>query len=265
MTSVLLAVALGVLWWPSTRAENRLARLGGPHRRGRIVPVRTLIAGFVPVAALVAAGVAAALSTSMMSAAVMWHLRRTRRSRRHDREVADLLRALSVMIAELSVGATPPRACASAAAEIRSSDGHSDAVADGLAAMASRAELGGDVVVDARAGHDLAWHRIAVSWQMADRHGLPMIELLESARSDLLARQQFAARTRAGLAGPRATATVLAGLPVIGVILGQMMGADPLTVLLGGGVGGILLNLGTVLSIAGWAWSQRITDRAATR
>ncbi|MEE3851559.1 type II secretion system protein F [Gordonia sp. LSe1-13] len=265
MTSVLLAAAVGVLWWPSTRAEHRLARLAGAYGRGPSLPVRTVIAGFVPVAALVTVGLAAASSAAMVSAAVMWHLRRTRRSRRHDREVADLLRALSVMIAELSVGATPPRACASAAAELRSTDGHSDAVAEGLAAMASRAELGGDVVVDARSGHDLAWRRIAVSWQMADRHGLPMIDLLESARSDLLARQQFAARTRAGLAGPRATATVLAGLPVVGVILGQMMGADPLTVLLGGGLGGILLVVGTVLSIAGWAWSQRITDRAATR
>ena len=216
------------------------------------------------------AGIAAGLSAALVAAGVTWQWRRTRRVRIGEEETADLLLALSVMIAELSVGAPPAHACAAAARELQPDDGSSGAVACGLAAMSGRAELGGDVLDrppadDLDHGDDASWRRIAVAWQMADRHGLPMIELLESVRSDLLERRQFAARAHAGLAGPRATATVLAGLPVIGVLLGQLMGADPLGVLLGGDLGGILLIVGTALSMAGWVWAQRITDRAARR
>ena len=69
------------------------------------------------------------------------------------------------------------------------------------------------------------------------------------------------ARTEAGLAGARATATVLAGLPVLGVGLGQLMGAAPLGILLAGGLGGIMLVVGTALVCAGLLWTDRIAAR----
>ena len=85
--------------------------------------------------------------------------------------------------------------------------------------------------------------------------------LLGAARGDLLARNRFRDRTEASLAGARATGTVLAGLPVLGVLLGQAMGASPIDVLLGGGVGGILLVLGSGLGCAGLLWTDAITER----
>ncbi|MFD4181263.1 hypothetical protein ACFWPB_09120, partial [Rhodococcus sp. NPDC058514] len=65
----------------------------------------------------------------------------------------------------------------------------------------------------------------------------------------------------AGLAGARATAAVLACLPVLGIALGQLMGAGPLRVLLSGGLGGLLLILGTLFVCAGLLWTDRITGR----
>ncbi len=262
MTLVLAALAIGVLWWPAARAEIRLAWLADTGRSPRRRSWRWFAIGAAPAVALVVLPVAAAVSTGMVVAALTWRWRRRSRDRRRATESADLLRALAVMIAELSVGAPPAHACTSAARELGARS--DSAVARGLATMAGRAELGGDVVPDAD-GIDttsaVSWQRIGVAWQMADRHGLPMVELLESVRADLLARRQFADRTRAGLAGPRATAAVLAGLPAVGVALGELIGAHPLGILLGTRAGGALLVVGTALALAGLAWSDRIVDR----
>ena len=66
-------------------------------------------------------------------------------------------------------------------------------------------------------------------------------------------------RGEAGMAGARATAAVLAGLPAVGVGLGQLIGADPVSFLLSGGIGGWLLVVGVLLACGGLLWSDRIT------
>src|SRR5699024_11225229 len=77
----------------------------------------------------------------------------------------------------------------------------------------------------------------AAAWRLAEQHGLGMADLLETVRDDLTARRDHARRIDAGMAGARATAAVLAALPALGIALGQPMGAAPLSVLLGGGIG----------------------------
>jgi tight adherence protein B len=64
---------------------------------------------------------------------------------------------------------------------------------------------------------------------------------------------------RAGLAEPRATALVLAALPVLGLILGTALGADPLHWLLGSAPGRLVLVAGLALEAVGTWWSWRIT------
>ena len=54
---------------------------------------------------------------------------------------------------------------------------------------------------------------------------------------------------------------MLAGLPLLGIALGQATGARPIQVLLGGGLGGMLLVIGTALVAAGMVWTERITDK----
>jgi len=60
----------------------------------------------------------------------------------------------------------------------------------------------------------------------------------------------------------RTTAAVLAGLPVLGIGLGQLIGADPLHFLLSDGPGGWLLAAGVTLACCGLLWSDRITAGA---
>lgn len=174
-----------------------------------------------------------------------------------------LAAALETLAGELRVGAHPVRAFASAAAE---SDG---SIGSALRAVAARAGLGADVGAGLRglAGSTSVpaqWDRLAVCWQLAADHGLAMAALIRTAQRDIVERQRFAARVEAGLAGARATAAILAGLPLLGVFLGELIGAHPVRFLFGGGAGGWLLVAGTALICAGLAWADRITDRLMT-
>ena len=63
---------------------------------------------------------------------------------------------------------------------------------------------------------------------------------------------------------PARQAAILAGLPVLGVLLGHLLGAHPIRFLLGGGLGGWLLVGGVGLVCGGIAWADRIIDRVAS-
>lgn len=263
MSIIVFACALVCLWWPEPVATLRLREITSV--RSRASPVLWSAAPAVlPIVAISIGGLAAAVAASVVAGLIFrWWCRR-RATRTADHATAELMRALSVMIAELGVGAPAVRACAAAADELTVADG-SSSVAAMLRTMVGRAELGGDVFAGPVDGLDGPWRRVALVWRAADDLGLPLVDLLSSVRADVAARQRFGERTRAALAGPRATAGVLAALPVLGIALGQMMGADPLGVLFGGGLGGVLLVVGTILAAGGLVWSERITDRAVAQ
>jgi tight adherence protein B len=163
-------------------------------------------------------------------------------------------------VGELRVGAHPVAAIAVAAKE---SHGR---IAEALRSVAARAVLGADVAAGLRAqaqrstspGH---WERLAVCWHLAQTHGLAIATLMQAAQRDIVERERFQGRVAAGMAGARATAAILAGLPLLGVLLGQSVGADPLRFLLSGGAGGWLFVLGAGLICCGLLWSDGITSR----
>jgi tight adherence protein B len=81
---------------------------------------------------------------------------------------------------------------------------------------------------------------------------------------DLRARAEAEAELRSAVAGPRASAAVLAGLPGLGLLMGSGVGADPWRVLTTTGTGTVLLVAGVCLEAAGLLWSARLV-RAAVR
>jgi tight adherence protein B len=204
--------------------------------------------------------------TTIFAAVVLsltWSLRsgRRRRSDRARAESAELETAIDVLVGELRVGAHPATAFAVAAEEA------TGAVAGACRAVAARARMGADVAAGLRSVAETSasssnWHRLAVCWQLASDHGLAMSALMRTAQRDIAERQRFSSQVRSAMAGARATATILAGLPVLSVLMGQLIGAHPLAFLLGGGPGGWLLTVGLTLVCAGLLWSDRITDQA---
>ncbi|OSM44079.1 type II secretion system F family protein [Nesterenkonia sp. PF2B19] len=69
---------------------------------------------------------------------------------------------------------------------------------------------------------------------------------------------EAAAAIASAAAGPRLTQRVLAGLPLGGVLVGQLIGADAVAVLLGSALGIACLVAGAVLMVLGMLWSRRM-------
>lgn len=258
MSGAALALALALLTMPA-RSRSRLEALGLLARARRRLPV-------LPCAAAVALALAVVLPVTVVAASsivgvTLWIRRRRHvQIKRRTAEAAALQGALDVLVGELRVGAHPVAAFSLAAAEV---DG---AVAASLGAVAARARLGADVAaglhsVTTRSSMSAHWSRLAVCWQLAQDHGLAIATLMQAAQRDIVERERFSARVDAGMAGARTTAAVLAGLPLLGVGLGELIGAAPVSFLLADGVGGWLLVIGVTLACGGLLWSDRITAR----
>lgn len=262
---VAVLVAAAVLASPSG-SGHRLRQLRfrrAARHRGmavRIVGPLVVLAVLVGVTALPPAAVSVIAVSAVM---VQWRRSRRAAARGRRAEGRAMAAALEVLVGELRVGAHPAGAFGVAAAESGGTVGRA------LGTVAIRARLGADVVaglrsVAAASAVPAYWDRLAVYWQLAARHGLPISTLMRAAHSDIVDRQRFDDRVQAGLAGARATAAILAGLPVLGVLLGHLLGAHPIRFLLGGGLGGWLLVGGVGLVCAGIAWADRIIDRVAS-
>lgn len=250
--------------------------VGRPPPRRRLCPVASRTRRF-PAAGprgicYVAAGLGCAalallppttvVCVAVAGATMSLRYRRRRRLRRAIREGSALETALDVLVGELRAGSHPVRAFGVAADET------AGAVAVSLRSVAARARLGADVAAGLTAASGSSalpahWKRLALCWRLASDNGLGIATLMRAAQRDIAERQRFSARVSSSLAGARATAAILAALPVLGVLLGQLIGARPLVFLLGGHAGGWLLLIGTTLACCGLLWSDRIVDRVA--
>jgi tight adherence protein B len=260
VAALLLSLALVVV--PSSPRRRLMPPARFPRRA--MVEVRGI--GWITAGAVVAVAALLPLTTvlavAVVGATAALRYRRRRRIRRAMDEGRTLETALDVLVGELRVGSHPVRAFCVAADETVG------AVAVSLRAVAARARLGADVTAGLRAAARSSalpahWDRLAVCWQLASDHGLAIATLMRAAQRDITERQRFSVRVSSGMAGARATAAILAGLPVLGVLLGQLIGARPLSFLLNGHAGGWLLVVGSTLACGGLMWSDRITDRLA--
>ncbi|OLF07764.1 hypothetical protein BLA60_25895 [Actinophytocola xinjiangensis] len=105
--------------------------------------------------------------------------------------------------------------------------------------------------------------RISRAWSLSQHHGLPLADVLDTLVRDLDQRVRFTRQVQARLAGPRTSATVLALLPALGLIFGELMGAHPLHVLTSTTPGRLLLLTGVALICLGITWSAHLTHQAA--
>lgn len=101
--------------------------------------------------------------------------------------------------------------------------------------------------------------------RLAARTGAPLAVVLERVGASIADDEHVEGQRRAALAGPAATVRVLTWLPLVGAALGWSLGADPVAVLLDGGIGTLLLLGAGLLTWSGRRWSGRLlrTARAA--
>jgi tight adherence protein B len=265
---VLLALALVAM--PATPAEDRRlasllevqpARVPGRrgwmlsrlHRRGRWL---ALLTGALVVAAL--AGPAAGLAAGVVAAAALTTVQSTVDRRAAGRAEDAVLEAVEALAAELRAG-LPPAAALRSAAE--AADGPVAAV---LTEAASTAALGGDAaeVLRAAATQAEGLQRVSAAWQVSSTSGASLSDVLDRVENDLRGDRTHGRRVDAELAGPRATAGLLAVLPLLGLGLGASMGADPGHVLRHTVPGQLALVIGAGLDALGVWWTARIIASA---
>lgn len=260
MTAAAILLAAALLVTPAP-ARHRLAIVAELPIPGKAL--RWCVGGSAMLGASVLLEPVVVLAGAVVVATVV--LRRRSASRRAVgiAESVGLRDALDIVVGELRVGAHPVAALGAAAGEV------DVAVGSPLRAVAARGRLGADIAAGFRSvAEDSAspehWQRMAVCWQLAQAHGLAIATLMRAAQHDIVERDRFRIRLDAGLAGARTTAAVLAGMPVLGIVMGQLIGAEPLRFLLGGGAGAVVLLVGVTLSCAGLFWSDRIIAGVST-
>jgi len=255
---VVLAIAL-VLWPAPAGPRARLGTVDG----FRVPPSWTRETLLSPVlAGLGALAGGAALSTPLVAvlaggctALAARALAARRRSAAADGGLLELAGALGVLSAELRAGRSLDGAARAAAAACpTASTGRDLATVVGSRAAGAPPDVG-DVV-----DQDLA--RIGAAVELSVRSGCSLAAVLAAVEDDLRARHRHRAELRSATAGARASATVLAGLPVVGLAMGSGVGADPWRVLTTTGAGQVLLVVGVLLELAGIAWTARLTRRA---
>lgn len=267
-TAAMMTAALALLCWPSRHAAPRMHALYGIRRAARSSAERTrLVAVPTGLAVLTGALTLGVMTTGVLlafAAMACWRWRERARARARITAMVAVADAVGGLVAELRAGAHPAGAAESAAADLGS---HHPAAAAELRAIAAAARLGCDATTDARTRDRTdpvlcAVARIARGWALAHRHGLPLADVLDSVRRDLESSARFAARLQAMMAGPRASAAVLAVLPALGIALGEAMGAGPIAVLTATAGGHVMLAAGAALVLAGTAWCGRLTRQA---
>ena len=258
MTAALLSGALAFLVWPRPARRSRLDLV-----TGRAVRIGGIVSGHLPVpvlAGLGAAGVGAALSTplvALLAAVAAFAVGRSRvaalRDRDQERRLLAVTEGLGALAADLRSGRSVDAATA-AAVTACADEASGQALARAVRTPAAGPAEEGDL------GQALA--RISAGVRLSSRTGCSLAAVVAAVEDDLRARHRQRLELRSATAAPRASALLLAGLPVLGMAMGSGVGADPWAVLTTTGTGQSLLVAGVTLELAGVAWSRRLLDRA---
>ncbi|MFT4187050.1 MAG: type II secretion system protein [Aeromicrobium sp.] len=235
------------------------------HRLDTPPPVRWPRALAVVVAVLLAGRLAALLDGLAMvvvaltlAGVVAFALAQARRSRARRRAAGaheQVAEAVDVIAAELRAGIVPHRALVSAAADLPV-----------VALPAQVAAMGGDVAAALRHAADEpgcgGLRTVAAAWQVSETCGAPLSAVLDRVARSHRFETDLRDEVRSAVEPARATGRLLAVLPLIGLLLGSAMGADPIHVVTQTLPGALCLALGAALACLGVRWIESTATRA---
>ncbi|MFE1872836.1 type II secretion system F family protein [Streptomyces sp. NPDC059496] len=263
----------------SRRAQVVLAGGGplvpvGPLRRERLlIAVRMRAARWREWVCLAAGLLVAVLGGSVIpllaGATAVPLVRRWLRVRARERaraaRAAEVVALCGAVVGELRAGAQPGQALTAALRRTAVGPGGPGAAQTGvLAAAAFGGDVPGALRQAAREPGADGLAGMAACWRVSVDGGAGLAAGLERLEGALRAERDRQESLRAQLAGARSTVLVLALLPVVGLLIGTGLGADPLRVLLHTPMGWGCLLAGGVLEALGLLWCRRIV-RAGER
>ncbi|QES49404.1 hypothetical protein DEJ50_17900 [Streptomyces venezuelae] len=235
---------------------------GSPWER-LVVSVR-VHAGRWPEVACLAAGLVVALLGRSLIPLVLgvlavpvvrrW-LRVRERVRAREARAAAVIALCGAAVAELRAGAQPGQALGAAMRRTAVPGAEEAAV---LAAAAFGGDVAGALREAAREPGAEGLAGMAACWRVSVDGGAGLAAGLDRLEGALRAERDRQDSLRAQLAGARSTAVVLALLPLVGLLIGTGLGADPLRVLLHTPLGMGCLLVGGVLEVLGLLWCRRI-------
>lgn len=177
--------------------------------------------------------------------------------RRVAADQAAVLEVCDLLAADLAAG-RPPDAALSAAAERWPPLGQ---VVDALRLGADVPDAMRRVAAQRRGAADLRW--VAGAWQVSQHSGHGLAAALERTARGLRGRRRTRRLVDSELASARATARLVACLPLAVLLMGSGAGSDPWSFLLGTPVGWACAAMGLSLVGVGLWWIERMADRAA--
>lgn len=216
--------------------------------------VTALLVGCL-VAMLVPSGAAGSGATRVRPGRSRWVRPHGRRERAADQ--AAVLEVCDLLAAELASG-QPPGSALAAAGE-RWPPLRPVVEAHHLGADVAHALR--DLAAERPGAADLRW--VAGAWQVAHQSGRGLSAALARTASGLRARRRTRRLVDSELASARATARLVAGLPLAVLVMGSGAGSDPWGFLLGTPVGWGCLVGGLGLLALGLGWIERLADQAA--
>ncbi|MEU8460602.1 type II secretion system F family protein [Streptomyces sp. NPDC029003] len=273
------ALCAGAAAWVLAGADRlpRRARLvlagggpvapGGPSPGRLVALLRVRAARGREWAALLAGLLVATLGGSViplvLGALAVPLVRRRLRARERERargaRAAEVVALCGAVVGELRAGSQPGQALTVAIRRTAAGPGGPGAA---QAAALAAAAFGGDVAAALReaarepGAEGLA--AMAACWRVSVDGGAGLAAGLDRLEGALRAERDRQESLRAQLAGARSTTVVLALLPLVGLLIGTGLGADPLRVLLHSPVGWGCLLAGGVLEALGLLWCRRI-------
>lgn len=201
-------------------------------------------------------------------------IRRARSSR--DDELHRFPLLVQQLAGLLSAGRTPRELWADAARLSRQDeliDGEGSQAAVILEAAARAAALGmSPVPVFQRAAEQAAaedpfvamvWQDLAACVDASERSGAPLAGILARYGRELEAALDSTAARATAMSGPKATMKLLTWLPAAGLLMGYLLGGNPLAVLAGGPLGWATAVTGLGMALGARVWSRALVRRAA--
>jgi tight adherence protein B len=248
--------------WLSTHRFPTAGRIPAPRNRRSLLSSAAgssgVMTGSIGVLGLVAALLAGPMVAILLSVVVMVVRGLTQRlslDRRKDRSRSAIEAAIAALIDEYESGAGVAAALTAASAEA----GQHQAVFRRAAAAVAAGRDGAAAFLAEPDAHLVV---LGVALHVASRSGIPLAEVLSGVRGDVSHDRDLRRRVSSVLAGPRSSAALLATLPVLGLVLGAGLGADPAHVLLRTGAGSFALAAGVLLDLAGLWWTIALSRRA---